>query len=153
MDNKALNLATTGTRILIAVLGIIFIIMTIYGSNTDESGRAYLDGTGETGLDFALILTYFAIGLCAVAWALFGLGDLILNFKDRKKVFIGFIVFIVLLLIGYLLSGDHVFHSWAEKGVTQGTSKWVGAGLMSFYVMLAGAILAIIWSEVSRFIR
>jgi len=153
MDNKALNLATTGIRILIAVLGVIFIIMTISGSSTDENGRSLLDGTGETGLDFALTLTYIAVGLCAVAWALFGLADLVLNFKDRKKVFIGFIVFIVLLFIGYALSGDHVFHSWAEKGVTADTSKWVGAGLMSFYVMLTGAVLAIIWSEVSRFIR
>ena len=153
MDSKALNLATTGLRILIAVLGIIFIVITMYGSGTDEHGHSTLDKTGHFGLDSALTLTYIAIGLCAVAWALFGLGDLVLNFKDRKKVFVGFIVFIVLLLIGYTLSGDHVFHSWAEQGVTQDTSKWVGAGLMSFYVMLAGAILAIIWSEVSRFIR
>ena len=153
MDNKALNLATTTIRVAIAVLGIIFIAMTMSGTEYTETGAAYVDDTGETGVNGGLWITYIAIGLCVIAWILFGLGDLILNFADRKKVLLGFAVFIVLLLVGYGMASDHVMMSWAEKGVTEGTSKWVGAGLMSFYIMTACAVGAIIWSEISRMIK
>ena len=153
MDNKALNIGTTVIRLLIAILGVVFIILIISGSYEDEAGDSQLDKMGAFGLTSGLVLTYLTIGLCFLAWFLFGLGDLVMNFKDRKKVLIGFVVFLALLLLGYILAGDHVYGSWAEKGVTEDTSKWVGAGLMSFYVMLAGAVLAIIWSEISGYLR
>lgn len=153
MDNKTLNLATTSLRVVIAVLGIVFIFMTISGTEYTETGAAYLTESGDTGLNMGMWLTYIAIGLCVTAWLLFGLGDLVMHFKDRKKVLLGFAVFMVMLLIGYSLASDHVFLAWASNGVTASTSKWVGAGLMSFYVLVTCAIGTIIWSEIRRLIK
>lgn len=152
MDNKTLNLVTTVLRITIAVLGVLFIFLTISGTGYTETGKAFLDDTGDIGLSSGLMLTYIAIGLCVIAWLLFGVGDLVLHFADRKKVLLGFVVFIVMLLIGYGISSDHVFLAWADKGVTASTSKWVGAGLMSFYILVSCAIGTIIWSEIRRLI-
>lgn len=153
MDNKTLNLGTTILRVVIALLGVVFIIMTVTGSSSDDTGNAIVSDTGMTGISSGLMLTYFTIGLCVIAWLLFGLKDLLSDLANSKKVLIGFAGFIVLLLVGYLIADNEVLGSWAEKGVTEGTSKWVGAGLMSFYVFISVAILTIIWSEVSRMIK
>lgn len=152
-NNRLLNMGTTALRVVIALLGVLFIIMTITGSSTDADGQTVVSDSGMTGISSGLMLTYFTIGLCVLAWLLFGLKGLFSDLANSKKVLMGFAGFIVLLLVGYMLADSTVLGSWAEKGVTEGTSKWVGAGLMSFYVFISVAVLAIIWSEVSRMFK
>lgn len=71
-----------------------------------------------------------------------------------KKVLVPTSVFILILVVGYILaSGTNVdLKPLVEKGleVTESTSKSVGAGLISFYILLVVAIGSMIWSGVKK---
>ena len=53
--------------------------------------------------------------------------------------------------IGFAMAGDMVMPTW--EGVTSTVSKRVGMGLNTFYIMLAIAVGAILFGEVSRFFK
>ena len=53
-------------------------------------------------------------------------------------------------MICYSVSSSVVKASWAAKGITEGVSKMVGAGLIMFYVVLIVAALGLIYSEISK---
>ena len=64
---------------------------------------------------------------------------------------IGIGAVLVLFLIGYLMAdgSDYVNYD-AELGVTETASKWSGAGLNTFYLMVFAAIGAVLYAEFSR---
>ena len=53
----------------------------------------------------------------------------------------------VVFIICYFIAGDDTL---GVKNITVGDSKKVGAGLIMFYVLLAGAIGSIIYTEFSK---
>jgi len=55
-----------------------------------------------------------------------------------------------LFIISYLISGSDITQNQAALGVTEGSSKMIGAGLIMFYITLVVAILAIMYSEISK---
>ena len=60
---------------------------------------------------------------------------------------------LVIYIIATLLASDEVTEHYAEFGVTQTISKQVGTGLFLFYILGAGAILSVIYSEVSKMLK
>lgn len=114
----------------IMVLGVLFTIMIFTGS--------------ETGIDGGLWITYIAFGIAALAAIGFSITSL------NRKSLIGIGAFVVLLLIAYLVSDGS---DAAKYHISEGESKWIGAGLITLYVALFGAIGAIIYGEVTRLLK
>jgi hypothetical protein len=98
-------------------------------------------------IDAGLIISYVLIGLCAVAAIGLPLIQAVGNPKSLKKIGISVGGLVVLLFVCYALAGDDTF---GNKEVTASASKWVGAGLLMFYVLLVGAIVSIIYTEISK---
>ena len=69
----------------------------------------------------------------------------------RSAIVIGVVV--VLFVISYALADSEVNLKAAAVGVTPTSSKLIGAGLIMFYITLAGSALALIYSEISKAIR
>jgi purine-cytosine permease-like protein len=111
-------------------LGVLFTIMIFTGS--------------ELGIDGGLWVTYIAMAVATVAAIGFSFTGL------TKKSLIGIGAFLGLLLIAYLISDGS---DAAKYGLTEGASKWVGAGLITMYVALFGAIGAIVYGEVTRLLK
>jgi hypothetical protein len=120
----------------IAVLGIIFVVMIFSGK--------------ESGIDGGLYLTYLAFALCAGMAVLFSVYALVQAGKKAMPTLAGIGGFLVILLIAYLMSSDAVAPEW---NISASTSKLIGAGLGATFVMLGGAILAIVVGEVSRLLK
>ena len=59
-------------------------------------------------------------------------------------------VLVVLFGVAYVLSSSAVTNSWVARGITEGVSKMVGAGLIMFYMVMTIAVLGLIYSEVSK---
>ena len=59
----------------------------------------------------------------------------------------------VIYIIATLLATDEVTEHYIKFGVTETISKQVGTGLFLFYILGAGAILSVIYSEVSKKIK
>lgn len=94
-----------------------------------------------------LIISYVLIGLCALTAIIMPLMQAAGNPGSLKKIAISFGGILVVFIICYFIAGDDTL---GVKNITVGDSKRVGAGLIMFYVLLAGAIGSIIYTEFSK---
>ncbi|MBL7871652.1 MAG: hypothetical protein JNM78_08585 [Cyclobacteriaceae bacterium] len=60
---------------------------------------------------------------------------------------------VVVFVIAYVLSGDEVSTRAAASGVNAGASKFIGAGLIMFYIILVVAAIGVVFSEINKAIK
>jgi len=137
MESNKINLVLNGIKIAIIALGIIFTAM-IFAGNMGIVGSA-------------LGITYIALGLAALVAVGFGIYLFASNIKNNKGALIGIVAFVAILLISYISASSEV--PAIKQVVTEGTSKMVGAGIISFYLLIIGVIGAIIFAEVRKIIK
>lgn len=114
----------------IGLLGTLFVVMIFMGK--------------DWGIDAGLYITYLAFGIATLATLGFSLTGL------TKQSMIGIGAFVALLVIAYAISDGSVRPEW---NISEGTSKWIGAGLILFYVSMLGAIGAILYGEITRMLK
>lgn len=98
-------------------------------------------------IDIGLYAGYALVGLCALAAIVI---PLVQSFDDPKKLVksgIGVAALVVIFFISYAMADG----STAET--TETTSKMVGAGLFTTYVFFFGAIVGIVYTEISKIIN
>lgn len=120
----------------VALLGIIFIIMIFNGS--------------EAGINGGLYVTYAAFICCAALAILFGVYQLATGGRKSLPALVGIAVFAVLIVIAYAMSDGSVPPG---QDLTESGSRWVGAGLGVLFILMGGAVAAIIFGEVSRLLK
>lgn len=130
MNHQGTNAIGRIAQWAIMVLGVLFTIMIFTGS--------------ETGIDGGLWITYIAFGAAALAAIGFSITSL------NRKSLIGIGAFVALLLIAYLISDGS---DAVKYNISEGVSKWIGAGLITLYIALFGAIGAIVYGEVTRLLK
>ena len=101
-------------------------------------------------IDILLYIGYGLIFLAVTTAVVFPLIQGMQNPKGLVRSLIGVAALVVLFVICYSVSSSVVKASWAAKGITEGVSKMVGAGLIMFYVVLIVAALGLIYSEISK---
>ncbi len=102
-------------------------------------------------VDTGIYLTYVLIGICIVGILGFSVANIAKNPGGAKSALIGIGALALVFIITYVMSdGSDATTVYADEGITETTSKRVGMGLGTFYVLTAGAILAILYVEVSR---
>lgn len=72
---------------------------------------------------------------------------------ELKKPIMALVAMVVLFVISYVLSGSEVSTIQAAKGVTENTSKLVGAGLTMFYLISGVAVVGLIYSEINKALK
>lgn len=100
-------------------------------------------------IDVGLYAGYVLIVLCAIAAVVI---PLIQSFGDPQslvKSAIGLGVLVVVFLISYALAGSDTMGTTTSES----TSKLVGAGLISMYILFIGALVGIVFTEVSKMIK
>jgi hypothetical protein len=103
----------------------------------------------DAGLYASYALLAVAIGSAVVL-------PMLSSFKspgELKKPLMALAGMVVLFVISYALAGSEVTTVQAAKGVTENTSKLVGAGLTMFYLISAVAVLGLIYSEVNKALK
>ena len=98
-------------------------------------------------IDAGLIISYVLIGLCAAAAIVLPLIQAAGNPKSLKKIGISVGGLVVSFVVCYALADNSTM---GNKDVTEGAAKMVGAGLTMFYVLLAVAIISIVYTEISK---
>jgi hypothetical protein len=102
-------------------------------------------------VDTGLYITYVLIGICVIGILGFSLVNVVKNPGGAKSGLFGLVGLIVVFGLTYVLSdGSDAATEFADMGITETTSKRVGMGLGTFYVLTAAAIVAILYVEVSR---
>lgn len=105
-------------------------------------------------VDFGLYATYALIGISILLILVFAVTQIAKNPSGAKTVIIGIVGMIVLMAIAYGLStGSDANTIYADEGISEGTSRQVGTGLMTFYILAGAALLSILYVEVTRLFK
>ncbi len=104
----------------------------------------------STGISLAFLI----LAICAALVVLFSVIMFFLNIRKSLNTLVSIVIFLAILGVAFSMASGEVHPAWSElEAATPTVSKWVGAGVISFYILLAGAVLAIIGSEVFRVIK
>ena len=98
-------------------------------------------------IDVGLYLSYALIILCAIAAIVI---PLIQSFDDPKSLIksgIGVAALLVIFVVSYVIASPEA------QGATEATSKMVGGGIITTYVIFFIAIAGIIYTEISKIIK
>ena len=96
-----------------------------------------------------IIWAYILVGLAAVSAILFPLIRMVLNPKNAKKSLVGLVGIAIVVLVAWQFSSDEVLNLATENldNVPQ-VLKLAGAQIGTMYILLALAILSIVYTEI-----
>jgi hypothetical protein len=66
-----------------------------------------------------------------------------------KKSLVGIGALVFLFVLSYFLTGSEVTVKQAAQGITEGSSKMIGAGLTMLYLTMGAGLVALIYSEIT----
>ena len=92
---------------------------------------------------------FLLLGVAALVAIVFPLLGMVKDFSRAKNSLIGVGALALIFIIGYVLSTDEAYKI-GERVVEGTVSQRSEAGLITFYVMIAMAILAIAYTELSK---
>ena len=104
----------------------------------------------ESLINLGIILAYLMVGIGAITAIGFGIKKMMENLENAKKTIYTLSGLIVVFVISYLLASDEVINSYEKYKITSSSSKQVGMGLITFYFLIFGAIMAILYTELSK---
>ncbi len=157
--------------VLMAVSVLLMVILYYQDGGIDpEASIDQQEATLGSILHYSFIWTYILVLIAAAGAIIFPIVNMIVNPKSAKKSIIPIIVMLVIFFVAYGLSSDEVvkFHNWEAfyldmfpKAQTTeevemyaaNVSKQVGVGLWIMYILAVGALLSILYSEVSKLFR
>jgi hypothetical protein len=104
-------------------------------------------------IDIGLFLTYLLFFVAVGASVVLPLLHAVKTPKTFIKSLIAFGGMAVIFAISYMLSGSDVSQSQVALGVTETSSKLIGAGLTMFYFALLASIIGMVYSEFHKAIK
>lgn len=122
-------------RILAIAVGVVGLILWIL-----------LLGSTDPYTDVMLHLGKGLVYITAATVLFFTIKNLVAHPEKLKKALVTLVVFAVIVAIGYAMADGNT------EGATESTSKWVGAGLYTFYILTVLAILAMAWTGLKKLI-
>ncbi|MBO4752257.1 MAG: hypothetical protein J5526_05870 [Bacteroidales bacterium] len=147
--DKILTLVLLGVSLITAVFAVIFALQS--------DSKHLMDGIRELGNNFSgmfdvaywILVILLAIAICAIV--VFLVKKLALRFKEEpgylKKFLLLIAIIVVLLVVSFLLAkGGDV--DLVKYDITEGTSKLIGAACIMVYIIVIGAALAILVTEI-----
>jgi len=109
---------------------------------------------GTISEDLLLTWGYVLLGVTVLATLIAAFSNILLKPKGSLKILVILAVMVVVAIISYTLSSNEFSAAQLEKmQITAATSKMVGAGLMFTYFLAIVALLAIVYSAVSRMFK
>lgn len=130
---------------------IFFVMALVNGDETIENDASVQAAV----IDPFMYIAYFAAGLASLLTVVFAVYFLITHPEKAKNSLIGIGALVVVFGIAYLLASGNVTEAMGrvEGGVTETTSKRVGMGLITFYLLAGIAVLAVIISSFKTIAR
>ena len=104
----------------------------------------------ENLINIGIILTYLMVGLAALTAIGFGVKNMIQKTGSAKKTLFTIGGLIAIIIIAYITASDEVLNEYKKYNITTSASKQVGMGLITFYILIFGAIAAVLYSELSK---
>jgi hypothetical protein len=122
--------------VLFSLLGVSALLSVLFFSGTISEGTI-------------LGWCYTLFGIAAVVSIVFPILVMAKNPKKAKTALFGIVGLLVVFGIGYAMASGET-HTVGDLEIGESVSKRSEAGLIAFYILILGAIGAIIYSEVAK---
>ena len=107
----------------------------------------------EGTIDISLYISYALLIVAIIAAVAMPLINSLGEPKNLIKTGIGLLGLLVLFLISWALSGDEVTARYLTGGVDESLSKSIGGALTMMYILMAIAIIGIVYTEVNKALK
>mgnify|MGYP000519182458 CR=1 FL=1 len=142
------------TKYAVIALGVVGVVLwAILSLNSDENPITHkYSETFYTTQQALLVLTYILLGITLAAVLISAGMNIASSPKALKKTLIYTGGFVVILLLGYALSSGVAEPDASEevKKASDSVRKWTSTGLIALYILVAGAIAALVASNVKK---
>jgi hypothetical protein len=101
-------------------------------------------------VDIMIVVAYALLGLAALAAIILPLINAIGNPRSMITGAIGLAVILVIFGIGYSVAGSEVTATYSKFGIDAGMSKYIGGVISTTYILIAVAIVGIVFTEISK---
>jgi hypothetical protein len=104
-------------------------------------------------LDFGLYSFYVLLLIAVVVALIFPVITSLSNPRSLIGSGVAILGFVVLFALSYAVSDAAISNAGISAGLGESEVKLIGAGLIMFYIVLALAVLALIYSEISKALK
>lgn len=106
-------------------------------------------------VNVAIVITYILLGIAVLSAIVMPLVYFVKNFNiDKAKgAFIRIGVLIIVLVFSFLISSGETGPVHEQFGVSSLQSKFIGAAIITTYLLIIGSVIAAIYSEIVNKIR
>ena len=151
------TLAKNGTTIAFG-LGVAIVAIFLISVFTQIGDRTTIEELVQTNIfDVGLYLTIALAVLCAIAIVLFGVFQVATDLKGSLKGLIGIGILLAIFGIAYSTAGSDVGtpieDTMTKFDITDGVSKFVGAGIITTLIILGLAVVSLVVSAITNFIK
>ena len=142
--------------LLMAVTVVLVVIFYVKNGdvNPDDSIDMQMSQFGPALNNF-VYWTYFMVAVAVFVTLIFPIANMFVNPKSGLKTLISLVILGGILFVGYQLASDAVMEipGYTGKDNIPSRLKLTGMGIYTMYIMLGGALLAMLYSSVSRLFR
>lgn len=106
-------------------------------------------------LNYFILWTYFMVAVAVFFTLIFPIINMVSNPKSGLKTLMAIAFLALVLFIGYQLADDTILTlpGYTGSDNVPGTLKLTGMGIYTMYFMFGGALLAVLYSSISKFFR
>nr|WP_315126254.1 hypothetical protein [uncultured Capnocytophaga sp.] len=135
----------------LGILGVVLWVLMSLNSDIDPTTKDYSD-TFYSLQEKLLVLTYLLLGITLLAVLISAGMNIVSSPKALKKTLIYIGAFVAVLVVSYIFSSGEVEANASEevKKATDSVRKWVSTGLIALYILVAGAVVALIAANVKK---
>ena len=150
--DKLITLVGLGIALVCTILTIAFAM-----NNGGVKELSAVKANGLFDATYWILICFVVLSIAAIVYFL--VMKLAKRFKEEpgylKKFLILVGIIVVVLVVSYLLAkGNDVTPAMMEKfEVTEGTSKLIGAACILVYILVIGAAVSILYTEIAKLIK
>jgi hypothetical protein len=108
----------------------------------------------DSFINIGLYVAYFALFIAIASLVIFPIVTLVQgNIKNAKVALIGVAVLAVVVVLAYIISPADQGLYYTKMNVSAGTSKLIGAGLITTYIVFAGLVIITVYTSVIKWFK
>jgi hypothetical protein len=104
-------------------------------------------------ISWGLYFSYVLFAIALISGIVLPLIKSLQSPKDMIKSAAGVVLLVVVFLVAYGMAGDEVTLNTASYGITPSSSKLIGGGLITLYIIFFVAVIGLIYSMVNSALK
>ncbi len=104
-------------------------------------------------INIGFVILYILLVVSIIGVVVFPIIQMAGNLKAAKVTLISILGLVVLFFVAYSASPAETGLFYQKMGISPGLSKAIGGGLITTYIIFAGAVISILYSQFSRWFK